>query len=199
VESEAEYLMNAALQTAAAFAATCLMAASPALPDRPAPNASLYTNSDYQFSATLPKGFLACVGDITNHGVVILLDPKSHCDGPYGSIPRIDVAANYNAAEIGDTAKALAATECRWRGASNIVWLHGETISGRKAAGCRRRFDDGHIEVTFIVLRRTDQSPFTWIEISADLITTPDRYAADMRVFRRVLPGIWVHPDGPHD
>jgi hypothetical protein len=180
---------------AAAFILGPLSAAA----DRPAPDQTRYNNVDYQFSVDLPKGFLACVGEITNHGVVILLNHPAQCDGNYFSSPGIFVNADYNTAEIGDTAEALAATECRWDNAKDIVWLHDERISGRKAAGCRRRFDDGHIEVTYIVLRKTGASSLSWIEISADLITTPARYTADMRVFRRVLPGLWVHPDGPQD
>jgi hypothetical protein len=204
LEGEAQYLMKIALKAAAAFAAVCfvwpvcLLAALPATADRPAPNVQLYQNSDYQFSVKLPHGYLACVGEITNHGVVMLLDHNAHCDGPYDNVRHIDVNADYNAAGDADTAWGLAEIECRWQGARHIVWLLGASISGRKAAGCRRSFADGHIEVTYIVLRKTDHSALTWIEVSADLITTPARYAADMRVFRRVLPGIWVHPDGPH-
>lgn len=130
---------------------------------------------------------------------MILLDHNARCDGPYDNIRHIDVSADYNTAEIGDTAEALANAECRWRMARDIVWLNDETIGGRKAAGCRRNFDDGHVEVTYIVLRKTGRNPLSWIEISADLVTTPARYAADMRVFRRVLRGVRVHPDGPHD
>lgn len=166
--------------------------------DRPVPNLRIYRNPDCQFSVKLPKGYLSCVGEITDHGVVVLLDRDARCDGPYDKIRLIDVAADYNTAEVGNTAAALAATERRWRDAKNIVWLHDTSISGREAAGCRRHFDDGHIEVTYIVLRKTGRSPLSWIEISADLMTTPARCEKDMRVFRRVLPGIWVHPDGPH-
>jgi hypothetical protein len=166
--------------------------------DMPAPDPSHYNNFDYQFSVKLPKGFLACVGEITNSGVVILLDHFRRCDGNYFEHPGIFVNAEYNAAGDADTAWGLAEIECRRQIARHIIWLHGEKISGREAAGCRRRFDDGHIEVTYIVLRKTDESPLTWIEISADLITTPARYAADLRIFRRILPSIWVHPDGPH-
>lgn len=179
-------------------AAVLLLFGFPAKADRPVPNASRYINTDYQFSVKLPNGHLACVGEITNHGVAILLDPAKKCDGDYFKSPGIFVNADYNTAEVGNTAAALAAAECRWDGAKDIVWLHDETISGRKAAGCRRRFDDGRIWVTYIVLRKTDHSPLQWIEVSADLITTPARYEKDMRGFRRVLPGIWVHPDGPH-
>ncbi len=58
-------------------------------------------------------------------------------------------------------------------------------------------FDDGHLEVTFIILRKTGRNPLSWIEISADLITTPVRYTGDMHVFQQVLRGVWAHPDGP--
>lgn len=164
----------------------------------PAPDPQRYQNVDYQFSVSLPRGYLACVGGTTNHGVAILLEPHPGCDGNYFESRAIFVNGNYNAAGDADTAWGLAAIECRYRLARHIVWLRGEQLSGRSAAGCRRDFPDGHIEVTLRVLRRTDHSFLQWIEISADLSTTPAHYRADMRVFRRVLPGIWVHPDGPH-
>lgn len=132
-----------------------------------------------------------------NHGVWIPLD-RAPCQAAGDQPSYISVNANYNAAGDADTAAGLAAIECRWDNARDIVWLNGRILGGRKAAGCRRRFDDGHVEVTFRVLRKTAQSFLTWIEISADLVTTPARYAADMRVFRQVLGGVWVHPDGPH-
>jgi hypothetical protein len=181
-----------------AWIAAAAFIVGPPAADMPAPNQTRYNNVDYQFSVKLPKGFLACVGEITNTGVVILLQHSKRCDGNYFGGPGIFVNADYNAAGDADTAWGLAEIHCRWQMARHIVWLHGQRISGRKAAGCRRSFDDGHIEVTWIVLRKTDHSPLTWIEISADLITTPARYIADMRVLQQVLPGIWVHPDGPH-
>ncbi len=112
-------------------------------------------------------------------------------------MPNISVDAEFNVDGEADTAWGLAKIQCRGRDAKDIVWLHDAKISGREAAGCRRRFDDGHIEVTCIVLRKTGGDPSDGIEIGADLITTPARYAADMRIFRRVLPGIRVHPDSP--
>lgn len=181
------------------IAAACVyFSGATAMADLPAPNPSQYTNVDYQSSVRLPRGFPACVGEVTNHGVVILLDMARWCDGNYFDGSAIFVNADYNAAGDADTAWGLAEIECRWQMARRIVWLHGQMISGRAAAGCRRLFDDGRLEVTYIVLRKTGRSPLSWIEISADLITTPARYEKDMRVFRRVLPGIWVHPDGPH-
>lgn len=128
-----------------------------------------------------------------------MLDRSKKCDGDYFRSPGIFVNAIYNAADIGNTPQALAAVECRWDEARHIVWLDDERIGGRKAAGCRRSFADGHIEVTYIVLRKTGDSPLGWIEVSADLVTTRTRYVADRRVFRRVLRGIRVHPDGPED
>lgn len=178
-------------------AAAVALSAFAAMADHPVPNPSRYINTDYEFSVKLPKSYLSCVGEITNHGVVILLNYNKKCDGDYFKSRGIFVNANYNAAGNADTAWGLARIECRWEGAKDIVWLHDTTISGRKAAGCRRRFADGHIEVTYIVLRKTGDDPLQWIGISADLITTPARYAADLRVFRKVLSGVWVHPDGP--
>jgi hypothetical protein len=178
-------------------AAAVALSSIAAMADHPAPNHSRYINTDYEFSVKLSNGYLACVGEITNHVVVILLDHGKKCDGDYFKSRGIFVNANYTAAGNADTAWGLARIECRWDRAKDIVWLHDSTISGRKAAGCRRRFDDGHIEVSYIVLRKTGDDPLQWIEISADLITTPAHYAADLRVFRQVLAGIWVHPDGP--
>jgi hypothetical protein len=122
---------------------------------------------------------------------------RVRCNDPRERPPYISVSAFYNAAGYADTAEGLAATECRWREARDIVWLDDERIGGRKAAGCRRSFADGHVEVSYIVLRKTGANPLSWIEVRADLITTPARYAADRRVFGRVLRSIWVHPDGP--
>ena len=133
-----------------------------------------------------------------NHGFWIPLD-RTWCGAPHERPPYISVSAFYNAAGYADTAEGLAAVECRWDEARQIVWLDDERIGGRKAAGCRRSFADGHIEVSYIVLRKTGDNPLAWIEVGADLVTTPTRYAADRRVFRRVLRGIRVHPDGPED
>jgi hypothetical protein len=140
---------------------------------------------------------LACVGEITNRGIVMLLD-REHDAMALMTTSGISMLRPITMLPEMRIRPGLAEIECRWEMARHIVWLHGVRISGRKAAGCRRSFADGHVEVTWIVLRKTDHSPLTWIEISADLITTPARYAADLRVFRRVLPGIWVHADGPH-
>lgn len=135
-------------------------------------------------------------GAKSNHGVLILLDGRP-CNAPDEGPPYISVNAFYNAAGEAENAAGLAAIQCRWKNARDIVWLKGQLLGGRHAAGCRRRFEDGHIEVSYIVLRRTAQSYLTWIEIGADLVTTPARYQSDMRTFRRVLRGIWIHTDGP--
>jgi hypothetical protein len=133
-----------------------------------------------------------------NHGVWIPLDRQWPCEDADGFVPYMSVNANYNAAGDAYTAWGLGAIECRWRMARHIMWLKGEIVSGRKAAGCRRKFPDGHIEVTVLVLRKTGEIFLQWIEVSADLTTTPARARADMRIYRRVLRGIWVHPDDPH-
>jgi hypothetical protein len=153
----------------------------------------------YEFSVDIPPSLRGCMTSAPNpnQGVWIPLD-RTPCSNPDDRSAYIAISSFYNAAGDADTAWGSAEIHCRWQMARHIVWLRGVKISGRKAAGCRRSFDDGHIEVTFTVLRKTDESPLSWIEISADLITTQARYAADLRVFRRVLPGIWVHPDGPH-
>jgi hypothetical protein len=162
------------------------------------PNSRRYSNVDYQFAVNIPHGLRGCMTarPNPNHGLWIPLD-RSRCDDPDERPPYIGIHADYNAAGDADTAAGLAAIECHWRMPRHIVWLHDERISGRKAAGCRRSFDDGHLEVAFIVLRKTGRNPLSWIEISADLITTPARYTGDMHVFQQVLRGVWVHPDGP--
>lgn len=162
------------------------------------PNARKYSNVDYQFSVEIPQGLRGCMtaAPNPNHGVLILLDGRP-CNAPDEGPPYISVNAFYNAAGEAENAAGLAAIQCRWKNARDIVWLKGQLLGGRHAAGCRRRFEDGHIEVSYIVLRRTAQSYLTWIEIGADLVTTPARYQSDMRTFRRVLRGIWIHTDGP--
>jgi hypothetical protein len=132
-----------------------------------------------------------------NHGLWIPLVRNWPCSDVEGRVRYIGVSANANTAEESGSAIELASIECRWRNARDIVRLSGEMISGRKAAGCRRDFADGHIEVTQIVLRKTEPWRARWEEVSADLVTTPAYYRADMRIFRRVLRRIWVHPDGP--
>jgi hypothetical protein len=127
----------------------------------------------------------------------IPLEPTSSCIGSHDGHGYIDVEAEYNVAFEAATPARLAAIECHWRGARHIVWLAGETLGGRRAAGCRREFSDGHIEVMVTTLRKTERWRARWIHISADLVTSPRRYRADMRVFRRVLRGISVQLDGP--
>jgi hypothetical protein len=164
--------------------------------DIPAPNPRVYDNVDSQFSVRLPRDLLACVSEETNRGVVILLDPQTKCNDSHEKSRAIFVYAGSNTAIEATTAKQLAAVECRWRRPRDITWLT-MPISSRKAAGCQRLLPDGRIDVMFVVLRKTEAWPARWIEIGADLVTTPAHYGTDMRVFRRVLRGIWVHPDGP--
>lgn len=158
-----------------------------------------YRNTDYQFSVEIPLRLHACKSSspCPNHGIWFPLKDDLDCHD-YPQVPYIDVDAEYNAAEESDSAEGLAAIQCRDRGARNIVWLKEEHLSGRDAAGCWRDFRDGHIEVSLIVLRRTNESPGAWIEVAVDLVTTPARYETDMHGYREVLRGIWVHPDGPH-
>lgn len=183
-----------------AKAIALVLAAAPLCFGVPIPHKSKYQNIDYQFSVKIPPGVHGCKlsSPCPNHGVWIPLQRKEACDSSDEDSPYIGVFANYNAAGLADAAAGLAAIECRWRHARHIVWLRGERLSGREAAGCRRSFPDGHVEVTLRVLRKTNRNfPLSWIEVDADLITTPARYAADMRIFHRVVRGVWVHPDGP--
>jgi hypothetical protein len=164
--------------------------------DTPAPNPRFYNNLDSQFSVRLPPGLLACISEETNHGVVILLDPSVKCNDEYEKSRAIFVYASSNVAVEATTAKQLASVECRWRHPREIAWLTAR-VSGRNAAGCQRVLPDGRIDVMFVVLRKTEAWPARWIEVGADLITDTVHHAADMGIFRRVLRGIWVHPDGP--
>jgi len=159
-----------------------------------------YRNVDYEFSVKIPRSLLGCMisPPCPNHGLWMPLERVSSCVDSHDGHRYIDVDAEYNSAFEAATPARLATVECRWRGARHITWLIGEKISGRRAVGCRRDFPDGHIEVMLIVLRKTEPWRARWIGISADLVTTPAHYRADIRTFRRVLRGIWVHPDGPH-
>jgi hypothetical protein len=185
---------GALLKHAGLIVAASVMCGQIAIPDP-----RQYRNIDYQFSVRIPSGYKGCMNSAPNpnHGVWIPLDNTWPCENSDDPVSYISINANYNAAGNSDTAKGLAQIECRWRKARHIVWLSGETIGGRKAAGCRRTFPDGHIETRVLILRKTNRSIVQWIEVSADLVTSPARYGADMRVFRRLLRDIWVHPDGP--
>jgi hypothetical protein len=162
------------------------------------PDQRRYSNIDYEFSVRIPLGYRGCMTEAPNpnHGFWIPLVVSWTCADADHGVPYVGVFANYNVPYEAAAPSEAAAIECRWRAARNIVWLRGE-ISGRRAAGCRRDFPDGHVEVTLMVLRKTEPWRARWIEIDIDLITTPERYAADMRTYRQVLRGIWVHPDGP--
>jgi hypothetical protein len=165
----------------------------------PAPDPRLYINVDYQFSVELPRGYPACVSEHTNHGVEILLDAQARCEADHQDMPRILIFANYNVATEAETPARLAHFLCGYRVSRRIAWLRRATLGGRNAAGCRRYLDDGKLAVEIATLRKTDQWAMHWIEVGAELETTADRYAGDMRVFRRVLKTVWIHPDGPYD
>ena len=162
-------------------------------------NPRQYRNVDYEFSVNIPSGLHGCktASPNPNHGLWIPLDRHWSCEDSDDFVPYVSVSANSNTAFEAATPARLAAVECRWQGARHIVWLKGERISGRHAAGCRRDFPDGHVEVTLFVLRKTEAWRARWEEVSADLVTTPAHYRADMRTFRQVVRGVWVHPDGP--
>src|SRR5438270_10526357 len=133
------------MRLAASLAAIGALFAAPATAaDIPAPDQRYYHNVDSQFSVRLLGGFLACVSEETNHGVVILLNPLTKCNDDYQKSRAIFVYAESNAAEEAPTATRLTAIECRWQRPRDIVWLKAR-ISGRKAAGCRRDFPDDHI------------------------------------------------------
>lgn len=171
----------------------------PARAEMPAPDPRLYINVDYQFSVELPQGYPACVSEHTNHGVEILLDAQARCEADHWDMPRIMVFANYNVATEAETPTRLAHFLCGYRVSRRIARLRRTTFGGRNAAGCRRYLDEGKLSVEIATLRKTDRWAMHWIEVSAELETTADRYARDMRVFRRVLKTVWIHPDGPYD
>lgn len=195
MEDATRFMMLAVVFGLAALA----VGLSPAHGEVPAPDPRLYINVDYQFSVELPRGYPACVSENTNHGVEILLDRQAGCEGDDRHVPRIVVFANDNAATEAETPARLAHFECGYRIFRRIVWLRRVTLARRKAAGCRRYLDDKKISVEISTLRKTDQWAMHWIQVGADLETTADRYARDMRIFRRVLRGLWIHPDGPND
>jgi hypothetical protein len=211
MESETRHLMNARL---VALALVFLAGVSygpaawarPVCTEVPIPHARRYENFDYQFTVMIPRRFQACKlsSPCPNHGVRLPLSVNATCSSDQQS-PSITVDAYYNAGSEVDTPDhepartpaQLAAIQCPRRDARNVAWLKGERLGGRDAAGCRRDFPDGHIEVSIIALRKTEAWAARWIEISADLSTTPERYEADMRVFDDVLKGVRIHADGP--
>jgi len=168
----------------------------------PAPNSQHYDNFDYQFSTDLPQRFQACVDENTNHGVVILLN-STVCRGFSKIAPRIAIFANYNVPYEARTPAQLARHDCsasRFDPAPRrIEWLHAPTLGGRRAVGCCQYFRDGRIAEWIVTLHKTDEPVWDWIEVAAYLETTTGRYAKDLRIFRRVLKGVWIHPDGPFD
>jgi hypothetical protein len=174
--------------------------AKPICVPTPIPGSRMYQNSKYQFAVKIPQHFHACMisSPCPNHGIWLPLKGDSECK-KLPTPPYVDIDAEYNAAEVADTAGGLAAVQCHYRGPTGVVWLTRERLGGREAVGCRRDFPDGRVEVTILTLRRTATSPGGWIEVSADLVTTPDRYRTDRRAYRQILRGLWVHPDGPDD
>jgi len=170
----------------------------PARGQVPTPDPRLYINVDCQFSVELPRGHAACVSEHTNHGVAISLDRQAGCEHDDGA-PHIVVFANYNVATEAETPERLAHFECGYRTFRRIVWLRRVTLGGRKAAGCRRYLDGDKVSVEISTLHKTDRWAMHWIQVGAELQTTADRYARDMRIFRRVLNSLWIHPDGPNN
>jgi hypothetical protein len=163
----------------------------------PAPSRH-YESSEYEFSAEVPRGLLACVSDATDHGIDILLDRSLRCDSDYEDRPYVDISANYNVATNAITPNMLARVYCRYREAERTIWLSGWTLGGRHAAGCRQYFNDGRITVEIVTQRKTEpRNAEIWIDISASLTTTASRYERDMREFRKIVQTIRIAPDGP--
>jgi len=191
------------VRPATAFALiSCVVGAVHARAQIPAFDRKHYENEKYQFSVDLPQGFVACVSEHTNHGVVIYLDRAVQCRDEHEGVAYVEISANYNSSEVRTLAR-LARISCGpspFEPASRRVeWVRGATLGGRRAAGCRQYFKDGDVSVSIIILRKTDGPVSGWIEVSAYLRTTLDRYQGDLRIFRRVLKTVWIHPDGPDD
>jgi hypothetical protein len=76
--------------------------------------------------------------------------------------------------------------------------LNGWMLGGRAASGCLQHLGREEIFIDLITLRKTDpDEPEIWIQITAQLTTTPSRYAQDMRTFRGIVRTIRIAPDGP--
>jgi hypothetical protein len=193
--------------TLALGAALLVAGFSQAKADIGAPDPEHYENLKYQFSVDLPQGLPACVSEHTNHGIVIYLDRVAQCRDVDDRMPYIGFFANYNVgSEVNtrdqrpaQTPAVLARIYCPDRDKVWIEWLRHITLSGRRAAGCRQYFRDGRISLWITTLRKTRRDAAVWIEVSAYLKTTIDRYQCDMRLFRSVLKTVWIHPDGPDD
>src|SRR5216684_1039982 len=132
---------------------------APARAQIPAFDPKHYENEKYQFSVDLPAGFPACVSEHTNHGLVIYLDRGVRCRDANDGAAYIGVFANYNTGEMRTLAR-LARIGC---GPSpfdpapqRVEWVHGATLGGRKATGCRQDFAGGGVLVSVLTLRKTD-------------------------------------------
>lgn len=151
-----------------------------------------YQNMDYGFSIEIPDHLSGCVSeDGANHGVAILLDPRSHC-GDDDRMPHINVYADYNMPGDADTPERLAQIDCPDPTAREVVFLKGWFLGSRKAAGCRKIFGRDKILVDLFTFRGARS-----IIVGADMITTTARYDRDMGEFRRLVQSIRVAPDEP--
>ena len=74
-----------------------------------------YDSSEYEFSAEVPKGLLACVSEATDDGVAIPLDDHSGCNSVTDHPPYATVFRNYNVATKVNTPDELARLYCRDR------------------------------------------------------------------------------------
>jgi hypothetical protein len=169
----------------------------PAPAEQPAPDSKVY-ESRFGFTVGLPQGLAACIDDYTNDGVGVYLDPAVRCGRDDETHPQILIYGSYTAADGAANLQQIFKDHCVGQREIRVVVLSGFKLSGRRAVGCKIFRRDGTIDLSVATLLRTDPgNPLDWIEIGADLMTTPARFAADAAVFNKTLATLEIPPDGP--
>jgi hypothetical protein len=157
--------------------------------------AHFYRNEGYEYSLYIPQGVRNCVGQVTDHGTWLSLEPEVGCDERSPTRRYMGVAAEY-ASWVVDGLESLRDQAIF----ADIRWLRHERLADRRAEGCRIVHIDGDIEVRLVAFRMEEPgSPWPLIEHRAYVRSTPEHFEADYAFFRKLLDGLWIHPDGPVD
>ena len=164
-----------------------------------------YENVSYEFSVILPHGVLPCSGaGVTDHGMHFMLDPADGCNTERKSAPLMGVYADYNASapDMYDSVADQIVANCVGEQGNirEIEWLRDLNLGSRRARGCRVIGEDGRVRISLSTFRKIKPSdPWSHIHVKAYLVTTTERLGTDYDDFKRMIEGVWIHPDGPYD